>query len=257
MIDAIVIPMAGEGKRFQDEGYTIPKPLIEVDSEPMIIRVMEDLPTSKKQVFITRKEHNENFGLHEKLKSKFPNSIQISLDYTTDGQATTCNLGLETIGDEESILIAPCDNGMKYDEKKFFQLTQDKETTAIIWTFRGNATVKRNPKMYGWVKTNSDIATNVSCKVPISDTPINDHAIIGTFWFRHAKDYREAYKSMIQKNRRVNNEFYVDELMNEVIDAKKKVRVFEIDTYVGFGTPNDLRTYMYWKKFFKEDYNLK
>ena len=32
----IVIPMAGEGSRFQDEGYQVPKPLIDIGGRPMI-----------------------------------------------------------------------------------------------------------------------------------------------------------------------------------------------------------------------------
>ena len=32
----ILIPMAGEGSRFAKEGFTFPKPLIDVEGKPMI-----------------------------------------------------------------------------------------------------------------------------------------------------------------------------------------------------------------------------
>ena len=39
----ILIPMAGEGSRFAKEGYTFPKPLIDVNGKPMIQIIVENL----------------------------------------------------------------------------------------------------------------------------------------------------------------------------------------------------------------------
>ncbi len=39
----ILVPMAGAGSRFRDAGYTLPKPLIDVDGRPMISRVIDNL----------------------------------------------------------------------------------------------------------------------------------------------------------------------------------------------------------------------
>tara|TARA_Y100000310_G_scaffold175397_1_gene175448 strand:- start:154 stop:297 length:144 start_codon:yes stop_codon:yes gene_type:complete len=39
----ILIPMAGAGSRFQEQGYDLPKPLIDVCGKPMIERVIESL----------------------------------------------------------------------------------------------------------------------------------------------------------------------------------------------------------------------
>ena len=58
-------------------------------------------------------------------------------------------------------------------------------------------------------------------------------------------------EKMIAKNRRINNEFYVDECINELIEIGLKVKVFEVDKYICWGTPNDLRTYEYWQGFHK------
>ena len=42
--------------------------------------------------------------------------------------------------------------------------------------------------------------------------------------------------------------------MNELIDAGKIVKVFEIDKYVCWGTPEDVRVYEYWEQYFIEAY---
>ena len=49
--------MAGEGRRFKDEGYSTPKPLIEVLGVPMVIRALKSLPRASKNILIVRKDH--------------------------------------------------------------------------------------------------------------------------------------------------------------------------------------------------------
>ena len=39
----IVIPMAGRGSRFEEQGYTDKKPFIDVNGKPMVHRVIENL----------------------------------------------------------------------------------------------------------------------------------------------------------------------------------------------------------------------
>jgi hypothetical protein len=65
------------------------------------------------------------------------------------------------------------------------RLFLDEEVDGWIWTFRNNPAVLQNPKMYGWVETFQDSvrAKRVLCKIPLSETPMNDHAVIGAFTF--------------------------------------------------------------------------
>ena len=48
----VVIPMAGRGSRFTAAGYTIPKPLIEIDGRPMIELVTENVRPAEAHRFI-------------------------------------------------------------------------------------------------------------------------------------------------------------------------------------------------------------
>ena len=244
----ILIPMAGAGKRFQDEGYTLPKPLIPVDGVPMIIKAVSFLPKAQKYIFVCREEHIKEAHIDEVIRQQYPDSVFIPINYLTEGQASTCLLAKSEIDPNEELLIAACDNGVLYDHDAF--AVAKSQYDALIWTFRNNATVARNPKAYGWVRTKDSDVLGVSVKVPISDTPTKDHAVIGAFYFQKAQDFFLAADSMIAQNRRVNNEFYVDELMNDAVQMGKKVGVFEADKYICWGTPNDLKTYEYWQRFF-------
>ena len=49
----IVIPMSGSGTRFLKAGYTVPKPLIEVDGKPLIEHVVNMYPGEKDIIFIS------------------------------------------------------------------------------------------------------------------------------------------------------------------------------------------------------------
>ncbi len=248
--------MAGEGSRFKAEGYKHPKPLIEVSGKPMIINAIHCLPKANKYVFVCQQEQIEKYKLNEILSNSCPNSEIIGIDYLTDGQASTCMLAEKFIDPESQLIIGACDNGMTWNIQNFNSLIHDQDLDALIWTFRNNITVKHNPEMYGWVKVgNHDFVKGVSCKKPISKNPVKDHAVVGTFWFRKAEYFFSSAKKMIQSAKtRVNNEYYVDELFNEMIVNKYKVKVFEISKYLCWGTPNDLKIYNYWKSFFTENY---
>jgi hypothetical protein len=54
---------------------------------------------------------------------------------------------------------------------------------------------------------------------------------------------------MIEKNVRVNNEFYVCPVFNEAIQDGKKIRTYEIQTMWGLGTPEDLNVYLNRKRY--------
>ena len=49
---------------------------------------------------------------------------------------------------------------------------------------------------------------------------------------------------MIEKDIRVNNEFYVCPVFNQAIEDKKQIRIFDIKKMWGLGTPEDLKSYL-------------
>jgi hypothetical protein len=131
---------------------------------------------------------------------------------------------------------------MEYSQEEFeINLNQ---SNALIWTFRNNSAVLQNPKAYGWVEVDeTGTALQVSCKEPISDNPLVDHAVIGSFSFQRADTFIQCVDSMIAKNRRINNEFYIDVALDECIGLGYVVRPFEVEKYVCWGTPQDLEGY--------------
>lgn len=251
-----LVPMAGAGSRFIDEGYSTPKPLLEVLGKPMVVSAADALPISDKFIFVVRDFQINEFNIDKHLKSHFKQSEIIILNRLTEGQAVTCLEAKSMIDNDDELVIGASDNGMIYDRMQFESLCQDAD--AIVFSFRNNPAVLEKPQAYGWMQVDSQgFVTKMSVKVPISETPMNDHAVVGAFWFKKGRYFVEAADRMINQNRRINNEFYVDECINDLIDLGYKVKVFEIDHYVCWGTPKDYETFQYWDNWFSKLNNWK
>lgn len=257
----IIIPMAGAGQRFAEAGYRIHKPAIPTTDRrsgkeyPMVVCAAMDLPgvsaDGENLTFIDRTFHKAE-GVEQKISEYYPKASFITAGSLTDGQACTCLLAKEKINNEEQLLIAGCDNGMVMDAEKFWELTGICDV--LVFTYRHHDAVLSNPDAYGWMKTDdSGRICGVSIKKALSDTPMEDHAVTSAFWFRHGNSFVSAAEKMIMQNDRINNEFYVDEVIQHAIELGMDARVFEIDRYLGWGTPKDYENYMsvlrYWKEF--------
>ncbi len=255
----ILIPMAGAGQRFADAGYTVHKPAImTVDratgqEKPMVVCATKDLPgvaaDGSNVIYVDRNFHQTD-GVEDAIRAWYPQAAFITVDHLTEGQACTCMLAEPYLDPEQPLLIAGCDNGMDIDRDAFDALT--KECDCIVFTYRHNEAVLANPNAYGWMIADADgNITGTSIKKAISDSPMEDPAVVATFWFRRAAVFIEATKKMIAENDRINGEFYVDQTVKHVLDLGYRAKIFDIDRYVGWGTPADYEGYQKTWNYFK------
>ena len=227
--------MAGEGSRFKKEGYTFPKPLIDVNGKPMIQCVVENLDFDAHYIFLVRKEHLEKYEIRSLLDVVTNGrSTVVVVDELTEGAACTALLAEEYIDNDEELLIANSDQVIEYSKENFNTLRRFKSIHAMVYTF--NAV---HPK-WSFVKVNSrGVATEVAEKNPISDI-----ATCGIYYYRKGSDFVRYAKQMIDKNIRVNNEFYICPVYNELIQDKKTLIPFFVHKMHGLGTPEDLTKYL-------------
>jgi len=232
----ILIPMAGEGSRFASEGYTFPKPLIDVLGKPMIQQVVENLNFDAEYIFLVRKEHIVKYsGLKETLNKVTSGRYKIvEVDSLTEGAACTALLAKEFINNDEDLLIANSDQIIEYSKDNFVSIKTLTNVDGIVFTFNA-----LHPK-WSFVKTNKNgFVTEVAEKNPISNI-----ATCGIYWYRYGKDFVKCAESMIKKNIRVNNEFYIAPVYNEFIENKKSLIPFFVHEMYGIGTPDDLNAYI-------------
>ena len=251
---SIVVPMAGMGQRFTDQGYEITKPLIPVSGRPMVIQAANDLPSSAAQAFVLRSDMIGNEDVSVKLRDCYPDATIKTIDCVTDGQAITALIGLKALGELSElaapITIAACDNGALYKIENFNKLLEDTEVDVLVWGVRGYANAIRKPEMFGWIDVDVDALINkISVKSPLNN-PSTDPIVLGTFTFKRGKDFTDSLERLIARNGQVNGEFYIDSLINDAIDSGLRCKLFEVDSYLCWGTPDDLKTFEYWQSCF-------
>ena len=253
----IVIPMAGRGQRFIDAGYKDPKPFIPIKNKPMIEWVIKNLDfttiwTTKGYdfhqpsfTFIVQEDHCKKFQFDLRIKEAITavcgrdiadktNIIQIN--YITEGAACTLLKARDIINTNESLLIANSDQFIDWTVYLFMQAIADTKADGCIPVFHGT-----HPKWSYAELDNKGFVTRVREKEPIST-----YATVGIYWFKHGSDFVWAADEMINKNLRVNNEFYVCPVYNELIVPKnQKILAFPIPTCAmhGLGTPEDLEEF--------------
>ena len=74
--------------------------------------------------------------------------------------------------------------------------------------------------------------------------PISDIATVGIYYWNKGSDYVKYAERMIEKNIRVNNEFYVAPVYNEAILDGFKFKPYTINKMWGLGTPEDLKMFL-------------
>ena len=230
----VLIPMAGAGSRFEQAGYTFPKPLIDVNGKPMIQRVVENINIDATHIFIVQKSHYEKYSLQHTLNLISPRCKIVQVDGVTEGAACTTLLAKEYINNDNPLVLANSDQYVDWDSSQYMYSCMTDDIDGSILTF--NST---HPK-WSYAKTNDQgFVIEVAEKKPISE-----NATVGIYFWKKGKDYVKCAESMIEKNIRVNNEFYVCPVYNEAILKHAKIKTFHIEKMWGLGTPEDLDTFL-------------
>jgi HAD superfamily hydrolase (TIGR01509 family) len=230
----VLIPMAGAGSRFEQAGYTFPKPLIDVRNKPMIQVVVENLNIDANYIYLVQKSHREKYNLDTLLNLITPGCKIVEVDGITEGAACTALLAKEYINNDAPLFFANSDQFAEWDSNEFMYKMQETDADGGIVVFKAT-----HPK-WSFAKINEQgLVTEVAEKNPISD-----NATVGFYYWKQGSDFVKYAEQMIEKNIRVNNEFYVCPVFNQAIEDGKEIRTFNINKMWGLGTPEDLRYFI-------------
>jgi HAD superfamily hydrolase (TIGR01509 family) len=229
----IIIPMAGQGKRFIEEGYSFPKPLIDIKGKPMIQWVTENIGVNGRFIFIVTEEDYDKYNLQFLLNLLEPNCEIIKVKEPTNGAAETVLLAKDLIS-ESPVAIINSDQYMNWNSNEFFYAMAADECDGGIVTFEST-----HPK-WSFVQTGEDgFVTETAEKKPISNM-----ATAGVYYFRVGSDFVKYAEQMIKKGLSVNGDYYVCPVFNELIADKGRVRAFPIEGMWSFSTPEDVTLFV-------------
>ena len=248
-LGATLIPMAGRGSRFTQTGYVTPKPLLNVSGLPMVVQAARSLPTTENTHFVILEEHFDTRQVQISVKKSFPTAEFTLLEEVTEGQACTCLAAVEKLPADQPLTITACDHGVIFDTNQFTKLMNDKDVDIIVWASKGHTGAIKHPEMYGWVKTFGEQVTGVSVKKPL-EKPSTDPIIIGTFTFKRAEIFHEAAKRLLERDGKINGEYYVDSCINDAISLGYRCVILEVEHYLCWGTPVELKIFEYWQSCF-------
>lgn len=232
----IVVPMAGRGSRFSQAGYQLPKPLLPVHGRPMITLVIENLrPTCEHRfIFVCQREHIERHDIGSVLQAAAPGAIIVPIDSVTEGAACTVLLAQQYIDNDQPLMIANCDQYVAVDMDEYLAGMRRGDYDGYIMTMTAN-----DPK---WSFVRLD---NAGAIVEVVEKKVvSNEATVGIYNYRRGADFVRAAHTMIANNERVNNEFYVAPVYNQLLRQGQRIGFMNIgsdrDGMYGLGVPEDL-----------------
>lgn len=222
------MPLVGQAKRFADDGYTMPKPLIMAYNKHIIDWAMESIDYSQcNLIFVIRKDHVTNFSLDAILKNKFGSGVSIIIaDSDTDGAVSTCLLARKHICGDAPLII--------YTPDVYFQNKFNPESIGSVDGFL--LSFKANSPAHSYLKVNDDGFVVETAEKRV----ISSNAAVGLYFFKSGNLFLKYAEEAISMNQRVNNEFYLCPIYNLLVRDSLRVSYSQVDQMHVLGTPAEL-----------------
>ncbi len=225
----ILMPIGGRGQRFVDAGFKNPKPLIELNGKPIVEWSAQSLKSSKldcRFIFIYNRKYTDSFKIV--LNRIDPEHICVD-DEIEKGMATACIQARKYIEDENPVVVAACDQFVKWNFDEFVDFALKYDGACPVFRSKKDA--------YSYAKIDDDFNVLQSAEKNV----ISDWANLGIYFFRRGSDFVEATENMINKKVVTNGEFYIAPIYNQYA-INKKIKAYPLkqeDVFI-LGTPEEL-----------------
>ena len=235
----IVMPMAGEGSRFKNAGWTTPKPLIELNEKPLFVRAIESVKVDgapMKYSFIVRKEHIDEYGVDASIKAILPEANIFSVEKTTRGAVETCLIAESAIDDEDAVVVMDCDLEFRSDEyRRLIEAALNVPAAEAC----GGALVSFESDLpkYSYAEVGEDGLVKRTAEKEV----ISSHALCGAYFFASGREFKEAAHRLLNEPIMTKPEFYVSLLYNYLLKDGSPVRLAPMELYRSYGTPEELQ----------------
>ena len=222
----VVIMAGGKGERLKPFTEILPKPLIPINSKPMLDHIIENFNYFNFSRFHLVLNHQANL-----IKSYFESKNKdYKIFYTKEPSPLGTAGGIYYVKKIKSqdFLISNCDTLFKIDYNKFYNFHKKNQN---LITLAVSKTKHAYP--YGICKTNSKKL------ISLKEKPEFNYIVNTGLYF-----VKKEIINLIPKNKRLE----MTDLINKCIKFKKKIGVYQIpsDSWTDLGQLSDL------KKVFKE-----
>lgn len=225
----LIMPMGGAGSRFFNDGFILPKPLIQINGRPFLYWATMSV---KKYVniadltFVVLKEHIDAFCIDKEIRKWFPEAKIVVIPELLPGAVMTCLEGLRDISDELPVLFNDCDH--MFCCSSFSQAINSGE-----WEFDGALlTFPSNHPQFSYVRYGDD---GVSIVGTVEKEVVSNQAICGAYAVRNAQLFRRAAEQYLTECN--YSEYFVSGIYNVLCQKGRIVCNYQVDFHVPFGTP--------------------
>ena len=249
----LVIPMSGFGERFRRAGYSVPKPLIEVEGRPIVEHVLDLFPGVTDVVFVCNEDHlaEPSYRMRETLLRLRPTAHVVGIPAHKLGPVHAVQQVRHLIRTDEPVVVNYCDFTALWDVEHFQRWAAEAQPDGAVVAYKGFHPHSYGSTFYAYVQETHGVISAIQEKQPYTDTPSEEYASSGTYWFRTGALMLEAFDRTVAEQLDVNGEFYVSLAYRPLLADGRRVEVYPIDTFMQWGTPEDLADYLTWSRAFR------
>ena len=231
----IIILAAGAGKRFLDDGYLEPKPMVKVLAKPIIHWLIDSLNfnSNDKLIIVLNKNHS-SFRIKESINHAYlKNNIKFhEVDYTTRGAAETLYSCIDMIDNDEPLLVLDSDT---FYEEDILQNCRHIKNNFIFY-FNSSSV----EPIYSYISITNNMVKEIKEKNKISD-----NACSGAYGFKNKSIVKKYCEQILDKKIKSKNEYYISCLYQEMINDDLQVTPIEVQSknVICLGTPTQIKSF--------------
>lgn len=250
----IVVPMSGFGERFRRAGYTLPKPLIEVDGKPIIAHVVDLFPGETDFVFVCNRDHlaRAEYRMREQLERYCPSGHVLAIEPHKLGPVHAALQAADLLDPERPTIVNYCDFACVWDYRDFRDSVADSGVDGAIPCYTGFHPHMLGSTNYAYVRNDGARVLDIQEKRPWTDQPWREYASSGTYYFRSAALMLDAFRRTVARpDLSLGGEYYASLAYKPLLEDGMSVSVYELAHFMQWGTPQDLAEYRYWSDAFR------
>lgn len=253
----IVIPMSGRGDRYRRRGHTAIKPLIQVDGRPMIEHVVEMFPGEDDVVFICADDHLRETPLEGVLKRLRPSARIVGIEPHKRGPVHAALEAAGAIADDKPVILSYCDFSVAWDYAAFKREMARTRCDGAVISYRGFHPHSLGPTLYAYMREENGRMLEIREKAAFTDDRMNEYASAGSYYFRTGALMKTCFRRAVEEGLQTNGEFYASMPYNLLVRDGLSVRVYELERFLQWGTPEDLAEYQGWSDYFARAFEWK
>ena len=240
----VVIPMAGQGKRFRRAGYDTYKPFVPIFGKPMIQYVLDAFPAR-----VTRRVVADRSLLTEEQVDYLRGQPGVVVHFVPShelGPAYSIYQARHELPLDEAFFVAYCDIHWTWD---YAQVERSLDADGVIYTRR-----RFHPHLVGnnysaFCRPSPDDHNRLLAireKGSFTTEWMSEPLSVGCFYVRDGNAMMRAISAMIAEDREVSDEFFPSLIFNDLVEAGLTIRLHDVDFFVHWGVPAQLEDLLAW-----------